>query len=173
MFLQLAVSLKAEHYDMCLAAKICELEETFQAKLGFQIGHMYNRVGTTEWDTKYPDHDVETVAHELIEDTFVIFEERQIKEGVADLKREKTFATKTPDEIRDYIDKKNVVPWREQFQKAAATQHPDEEEQARQPDPRPQVETALADDAASAAKIDALLAASASRPEQSPRPAPR
>jgi hypothetical protein len=37
-FLQLAVSLKAEHYDVCLAAKICELEEMFQAKLGFHIG---------------------------------------------------------------------------------------------------------------------------------------
>ncbi len=88
-FLQLAVSLKSEHYEMCLAAKICELDETFQAKLGYQIGHMYNRVGTTEWDTKYPDNDVDTFAQELIEDIFVVFEERQIKEGVADLKRQK------------------------------------------------------------------------------------
>ncbi len=118
-FLQLAVSLKAEHYEMCLAAKICELDETFQAKLGYQIGHMYNRVGTTEWDTKYPDNDVDTVAQGLIEDTFVVFEERQIKEGVADLKRQNIFATKTPDEIRDYIDKTKVVAWRDQFQEAA------------------------------------------------------
>ena len=80
---------------------------------------MYNRVGTTEWDAHYPDYGVDIVAKELIEETFTVFEERQIKEGIADLRRDKTLKSKTPEEIRDYIDKKIVVPWKEQFQKEA------------------------------------------------------
>ena len=155
-FLQLSVSLKAEHYDMCLDAKICELQEMFQAKLGFQIGHMYNRVGTTEWDSNYPDYDVDTAAKELIEDTFFVFEERQIKEGIADLKRDKTYATKKPDEIRDYIDKKIVVPWREQFQKEAINVL------SKKSKPidliRGQVEPAITNDPNLSAKIDNILA---------------
>jgi hypothetical protein len=118
-FLQLAVSLKAEHYDMCLEAKICELEEGFQAKLGFQIGHMYNRIGTSEWDDHYGDNDVAKTAEDLIDGMFYIFEERQIKEGVADLKREKLLEKKTPEEIREYIDKKIVLPWKDQFKAEA------------------------------------------------------
>jgi hypothetical protein len=119
---------------------------------------MYNRVGTTEWDTKYPDNDVDTVAQELIEDTFVVVEERQIKEGVADLKRQNIFATKAPDEIRDYIDKTKVVAWRDQFQEAALNVLTNK----RKPVDliRAQIDTAVAGDAALAEKIEAMLTAS-------------
>ena len=157
-FLQLAVSLEAEHYDMCLAAKICELEEMFQAKLGFHIGHMYNRVGTTEWNSKYPDYDVATAAKDLIDATFIVFEERQIKEGLSELRRDKALSTKTPEEIRDYIDMTKVVAWRDQFQEVALNVLTNK----RKPVDliRAQIETAVGDDAVLAAKIDALLTAS-------------
>ncbi len=46
--LQLSISLPAEHYDKCLRAKIAQLKEPFQAKLGWLIGNMYSRVATTE-----------------------------------------------------------------------------------------------------------------------------
>lgn len=56
-FLRLSVALKAElHYDNCLKAKILELKEVFQAKLGWLVGNMYSRIGTEDWvpetDTK-------------------------------------------------------------------------------------------------------------------------
>jgi len=49
-FLRLAVPIKTElHYDKCLKAKIVQLHDTFQAKLGFLIGDLYSRVGTKDW----------------------------------------------------------------------------------------------------------------------------
>lgn len=46
-FLQLSVALKAElHYETLLAAKILQLSDSFQHKLGHLVGTMYSRVGT-------------------------------------------------------------------------------------------------------------------------------
>ncbi len=155
-FLQLAVSLKAEHYEMCLAAKIGQLDEPFQAKLGFQVGHMYNRVGTTEWDEKYPDNDVDTAARELIKATFYVFDERQIKQGMAELKRHKSMSTMKPQEIRDYIDNQVVTPWRETFRQKAI------EVLCNKSKPldlvRSRVESAINNDADFVQKIDSILA---------------
>ena len=48
-FLKLAIPVKSEHYDTCLAARVAQLQEIFQAKLGWLIGNMYSRVGTPDW----------------------------------------------------------------------------------------------------------------------------
>jgi len=117
---------------------------------------MYNRVGTTEWDAHYPDYDVDTAAKELIEGTFYVFEERQIKEGVADLKRDRTFKAKTPEEIRDYIDKKIVVPWKDQFRQEAIRVLCNKFKPLDLV--RSQVEYAINNDADFARKIDGMLA---------------
>lgn len=51
-FLNLSIALKAsEHYKTCLAAKRIQLDNTFQAKLGWLVGQMYSRVGTNDWDS--------------------------------------------------------------------------------------------------------------------------
>lgn len=48
-FLNLSIAIKAEkHYQKCLGAKITQLNGTFQAKLGWLVGHMYSRVGTDD-----------------------------------------------------------------------------------------------------------------------------
>jgi hypothetical protein len=50
-FLSLSIAIKADlHYDTCLKAKVLQLEDAFQAKLGSLIGQMYSRVGTQDWD---------------------------------------------------------------------------------------------------------------------------
>jgi hypothetical protein len=49
-FLRLGVGLKIEHYDLCVNAKILQLEDNFQSKLGALIGQMYSRVATRDWD---------------------------------------------------------------------------------------------------------------------------
>ncbi|SJM93913.1 conserved hypothetical protein [Crenothrix polyspora] len=50
-FLNLSIAIKADiHYDKCLAAKVLELNDTFQAKLGWLVGQMYSRVGTPDWE---------------------------------------------------------------------------------------------------------------------------
>lgn len=51
-FLNLSIALKSElHYDNCLEAKILQLDQTFQAKLGWLVGQLYSRVGTVDWNT--------------------------------------------------------------------------------------------------------------------------
>lgn len=46
--LALPISLKPEHYETLLAAKITGITDVFQAKLGWLIGQMYSRVGTKD-----------------------------------------------------------------------------------------------------------------------------
>jgi hypothetical protein len=63
-FLKLSVPLKSEHYDKCLAARVAQLTEVFQAKLGWLVGNMYSRVGTPDW---VPTRATEDEFSELIE----------------------------------------------------------------------------------------------------------
>lgn len=49
--LALPVSLKPEHYETLLKAKLVGVEDVFQAKLGWLLGQMYSRVGTPDFDT--------------------------------------------------------------------------------------------------------------------------
>ena len=50
-FLNLSIAIKANlHYKSCLDAKVLQLTDTFQAKLGWLVGQMYSRVGTLDWD---------------------------------------------------------------------------------------------------------------------------
>lgn len=49
-FLPLSIAIKAkEHYQKCLDAKILELAEPFQAKLGWKVGNLYSRIGTIDY----------------------------------------------------------------------------------------------------------------------------
>ena len=48
-YLRLSITLKIEHYDVCLAAKRLQLREDFTAKLGWLLGDLYSRVGTQDW----------------------------------------------------------------------------------------------------------------------------
>lgn len=49
-FLQLSVAVKSElHYETLLDAKLLQLKEAFQHKLGNLVGSMYSRVGTEDW----------------------------------------------------------------------------------------------------------------------------
>lgn len=51
-YLKLTIALKADkHYDMCLKAKKLELADEFKAKLGWLVGNIYSRVGTTDWES--------------------------------------------------------------------------------------------------------------------------
>lgn len=48
-----SISLKADQrFKTCLDAKLAQLDDPFQAKLGWLIGQLYSRVGTLDWDTK-------------------------------------------------------------------------------------------------------------------------
>lgn len=50
--LKVSITLKSkEHYDQCLSAKLLELSDEFKAKLGWLVGNIYSRVGTTDWES--------------------------------------------------------------------------------------------------------------------------
>ncbi|MBQ8028179.1 MAG: hypothetical protein IJ262_02090 [Clostridia bacterium] len=50
--LKVSIALKSElHYDKCLSAKVLELSDEFKAKLGWLVGNIYSRVGTTDWES--------------------------------------------------------------------------------------------------------------------------
>jgi hypothetical protein len=52
-FLALSIAIKSElHYQTCLDAKVLQLDESFQHKLGWLVGKMYSRVGTVDWVPK-------------------------------------------------------------------------------------------------------------------------
>ncbi|MFM0354120.1 hypothetical protein PQR12_11590 [Paraburkholderia nemoris] len=53
--LPLSISIKAEHYDECLKARKLQLDDAFQAKLGYLIGQQYAKVGTRDWDEQAID----------------------------------------------------------------------------------------------------------------------
>lgn len=49
-FLRVSIALKSDlHYDDLLKCKVLELDENFQAKLGWLVGNLYSRVGTVDW----------------------------------------------------------------------------------------------------------------------------
>ncbi len=118
--LALSVALRAEHYDTILAAKIAQLTDTFQAKLGWLIGNMYSRVGTTEWDHEYTDNPCKAHAEQLLNKTLVPIAEDQIKEGIAALRERKELEGKTPQEILDFIQRTTVLSRKEKFEARAA-----------------------------------------------------
>lgn len=48
--LRLGISIKVEHYERLLEARIIGLEDSFQSKLGYLIGRLYAKVGTRDLD---------------------------------------------------------------------------------------------------------------------------
>lgn len=48
-FLRLSVALKSQHYQSLLDAKLLQLTEPFEHKLGYLVSSVYGRVGTVDW----------------------------------------------------------------------------------------------------------------------------
>ena len=117
--LPLAVSVRAQHYDMLVEAKIAQIKDTFQAKLGWLIGNMYGRVGTTEWDSQYPDNPLKDVVKTVLDGTLFSVTDEQIKEGLAELKRQKLLEAMSPEEIFDHIRQKTILSRGKKFESRA------------------------------------------------------
>jgi hypothetical protein len=56
-FLRLTIALRKEHYDVLSSAKIAELSDVFQAKLGWLKGNIYSRVATPDLSDQGLDSD--------------------------------------------------------------------------------------------------------------------
>lgn len=118
-FLPLSVTLKIEHYQLCLAAKIAELTESFQAKLGSIIGQLYSRVAAPEWNEHYTDNKVAQEVATVLRRTLRTIDDEQIAEGEADLKRDGRWDKMSSPDIREYITRYKITPKREQLRQRA------------------------------------------------------
>ncbi len=118
--LALSVTVRVQHYETLLDAKVAQLKDTFQAKLGWLIGNMYSRVGTTEWDREYPDNPVRLVAAKVLDDTLHSVTDEQIKEGLAELKEGGQLAGKSPQQIFEHIRHTAILPRSKKFEQRAA-----------------------------------------------------
>lgn len=57
----LSISIKTEHYDECVKARALQLDDLFQAKLGWLVGQKFSRVGTPDWDETTLEGEIEQV----------------------------------------------------------------------------------------------------------------
>ena len=82
-FLNLSIAIKSTlHMDKCIAAKVLELTDTFQAKLGWLVGQQYSRVGTPDWpEEKIRDKIKRTLSEAAIwvEDSKIALLEEEMK----------------------------------------------------------------------------------------------
>jgi hypothetical protein len=120
-FLALSVAFRVDHYDLLLRAKVAQLKEPFQAKLGWLVGNMYSRVGTSEWNEHYGKGTVGGEAKSLLSKTFIMMGADVVRAGTKDLVKEKQLTDYTPQEIFDYIYNKKLVPREKQFWERATT----------------------------------------------------
>jgi hypothetical protein len=118
-FLPLSVTLKIDHYQICLDAKIAELTDTFQAKLGSIIGQLYGRVAAPEWNEHYPDNKVAKEVAAFLKRSLRTIDDQQIAEGVSELKQTGQWAGMSPIAIRDYITEFRITPKRDQLKQRA------------------------------------------------------
>jgi len=114
-FLALSVALRICHYDVCLAAKLAQLTDPFQAKLGWLVGNMYSRVGTTEWNQEVSDKKVADQAREEIDRTFLTIDDRKISNGLRKLRERGDLEARSPKEILNFVRSIRVVPKSKQF----------------------------------------------------------
>ncbi len=118
-FLQLSISFRSVHYDKCLDAKIAQLKEPFQAKLGWLIGNMYSRVATTEWNIERKDEKVAKVASKMLGQTIEAIDDDRIKVALNELQADGTLGTMTPEQIAAAVKNKKIDPKLTQFKKRA------------------------------------------------------
>ncbi len=100
-YLKVSIALKSEkHYQKLLDAKVLELSDEFKAKLGWLVGNMYSRVGTTDWESKMTAASRKQMINDDIQARCIIGAKDQIKE----LKRKIAEGDlKTHDSIMEYL----------------------------------------------------------------------
>jgi hypothetical protein len=75
-FLNLSIAIKSDlHLQKCIAAKILQLTDTFQAKLGWLVGQMFSRVGTQDWN----QGDLKRKVSDVLQDTAIWIDDGKIK----------------------------------------------------------------------------------------------
>jgi hypothetical protein len=155
-FLPLLVTLKINHYQLCLDAKIAELSDIFQSKLGSILGQMFSRVAAPEWNENSPEKKAGEQAAEMLKRTLRPIDDDKIAEGVADLKSDGRWDQLSATQIRDYITRFKINPKRDLIKQRAVDWFCEPENKLVELI-RGRIEKPLKNDAELASGIDTLL----------------
>ncbi len=102
-FLSLAITLKIDHYEICRKAKVAQIQEVFRAKLGWLLGNMYSRVGTSDWDDHYGKNNSRKQASLLIKDNFSPIPKEIKERSIKELAEKRELNSCSPEEIFEQI----------------------------------------------------------------------
>ncbi|MCX7014344.1 MAG: hypothetical protein NTW86_17635 [Candidatus Sumerlaeota bacterium] len=116
-FLALTITLETDHYDLCLSAKIGQLKQVFQSKLGWLIGNMYSRVGTDEWNQHYPNPNVQRQASGMLRETMEWISKEQVREAQREWRRESRGEPASSMEYLQFVRDTTATKPSEQFRK--------------------------------------------------------
>lgn len=101
--LKVSIALKsALHYDVCLNSKVLELSDEFKAKLGWLVGNIYSRVGTTDWESIMTKNERKQMLSNELSSHCIIGSKAQIKELKNELKTHAE-TIKTQEDANDFI----------------------------------------------------------------------
>lgn len=88
-YLRLAISLKSEHYGVCLSARKLGLDPGFQSKFGWLIGNLYSRVGTEDWVPNSKSfQDWKSLLNTILEENVAIIDEKRAEAARKSIKME-------------------------------------------------------------------------------------
>jgi len=106
-FLRLSIALKSDlHYKALQKARISTLSPEFRAQLGWNVGNIYSRVGTPDWDDVYSKEKYEEAINaELMSQTEWINDD--IIKAILN-KYEERSSRMSSEEIRRIIDNANI-----------------------------------------------------------------
>lgn len=106
--LKVTIVLKSDlHYESCLKAKKMELSDEFKAKLGWLVGNIYSRVGTTDWESVMSSNDRKKMLNDELCAHCVIGQKSQIKQLKNELSNPKN-NIKTIEEAANFVAKQPV-----------------------------------------------------------------
>lgn len=106
--LKVTIVLKSDlHYESCLKAKKMELSDEFKAKLGWLVGNIYSRVGTTDWESVMSSNDRKKMLNDELCAHCVIGHKSQIKQLKDELSSRKD-SIKTIEDAVNFVEKQPV-----------------------------------------------------------------
>lgn len=102
--LKVSIALKSElHYKQCLEAKMLELSDEFKAKLGWLVGNIYSRVGTTDWESIMPQAAKREMLNDELKNRCIIASNESIK-AIKNKMSQSNQAFNSRDELLKFIE---------------------------------------------------------------------
>ena len=106
--LKVSIALKSEkHYEKCLSAKMLELSDEFKAKLGWLVGNIYSRVGTTDWESIKTENERKEMLSDELKSHCITGEKTQISALKKELKTNAD-QVKTTDDVLAFINNYHI-----------------------------------------------------------------